>query len=113
MISAALVLILAALLLNPFHFWMPGMAHMALLGCLLIAFAVLSVYLLQEQARDEREAMHRMRAGRTAFFIGSLILVIGIAVESMHGTPNMWLVLALAGMIVGKVGARFYSDWKQ
>lgn len=111
-ISAVAVLILAILLLNPFHFWMPGMAQMAMLGCLLIAFAVLSVYLLQENGGDEREAAHRMLAGRVAFFIGSLILVIGIAVESMHGTPNMWLVLSLAGMILGKAATRFYSDWK-
>ncbi len=111
-ISAVAVLVLAILLLNPFHFWMPGMAQMAMLGCLLIAFAVLSVYLLQENGGDEREAAHRMLAGRVAFFIGSLILVIGIAVESMHGTPNMWLVLSLAGMILGKAAARFYSDWK-
>lgn len=111
-VSTVAVLILAVLLLNPFHFWMPGMAQMAVLGCLLVAFAVLSVYLLQEQAGDEREAAHRMLAGRVAFFIGSLLLVIGIAVESVHGTPNMWLVLALAGMILGKVAARFYSDWK-
>ena len=111
-VSATLVLILAALLLNPFHFWMPGMAQMAMLGCLLVAFAVLSIYLLQEHAGDEREATHRMLAGRIAFFIGSLVLVIGIAVESMHGTPNTWLVLALAGMILGKIVARFYSDWR-
>ncbi len=111
-VSAVLVLILSALLLNPFHFWMPGMAQMAMLGCLLVAFAVLSVYLLQEHAGDERDVTHRMLAGRVAFFIGSLVLVIGIAVESMHGTPNTWLVLALAGMILGKVFARFYSDWR-
>ncbi|MEK7201037.1 MAG: hypothetical protein AAB737_00145 [Patescibacteria group bacterium] len=110
-VSAVLVLILSVLLLNPFHFWMPGMAQMATLGCLLVAFAVLSIYLLQEHAGDEREVTHRMLAGRIAFFIGSLVLVVGIAVESMHGTPNMWLVLSLAGMILGKVVARFYSDW--
>lgn len=112
LVSAVLVLVLSVLLLNPFHFWMPGMAQLATLGCLLVAFAVLSVYLLQENARDEREAAHRMLAGRVAFFIGSLILVIGIAVESVHRTPNMWLVLSLAGMILGKVVARCYSDWK-
>lgn len=110
--SAVLVLILSALLLNPFHLWMPGMAQMAMLGCLLVAFAVLSIYLLQEHAGDEREVAHRMLAGRIAFFTGSLVLVIGIAVESIHGTPNTWLVLALAGMIIGKVFARFYSDWR-
>lgn len=111
-ISALTVLILAILLLNPFHFWMPDMAHMAMLGCLLVAFAVLSIYLLQEKGGDERETAHRMLAGRTAFFIGSLVLVIGIAVESSHGTPNIWLVLSLVGMILGKVGARLYSNWK-
>ncbi len=110
-VSTVLVLVFSALLLNPFHFWMPGMTQLAVLGCLLVAFAVLSVYLLQENGGDEREAAHRMRAGRVAFFIGSLILVMGIAVESAQGTPNMWLVLSLAGMILGKVVARFYSDW--
>ena len=112
LVSAVLVLVLSVLLLNPFHIWMPGMTQMTVLGCLLVAFAVLSVYLLQENGGDEREATHRMLAGRVAFFIGSLILVIGIAVESVHGTPNMWLVLSLAGMILGKVVARCYSDWK-
>lgn len=112
LVSAALVLILATLLLNPFHFWMPGMAQMAMLACLLVAFAVLSAYFLQEQAGDEREIAHRMLAGRVAFFIGSLVLVIGIAAESIHGTPDKWLVLALAGMILGKVCARMYSDWR-
>jgi hypothetical protein len=111
-ISTLGVLILSVLLLNPFHLWMPGMAQMAMLGCLLVAFAVLSVYLLQENGGDEREATHRMLAGRVAFFIGSLVLVIGIAVESTHGTPNIWLVLSLVGMILGKAGARLYSDWK-
>ena len=112
LISAAAVLVLSLLLLNPFHLWMPDMAQIAVLGCLLVAFAVLSVFLLQESARDEREATHRMLAGRVAFFTGSLILVIGIAVEGMHGTPNLWLVFSLAGMILGKVAARFYSDWR-
>lgn len=111
-LSAILVLLLALLLLNPFHLWMPGMTQMALLGCLLVAFAVLSLYLLQEHARDEREASHRMLAGRVAFFVGSLILVVGITVESIYGTPNTWLVLSLAGMILGKIGARFYGEWK-
>lgn len=112
LVSAVLVLVLSMLLLNPFHIWMPGMTQMTVLGCLLVAFAVLSVYLLQENGGDEREATHRMLAGRVAFFIGSLVLVIGIALESMHGTPDIWLVLALAGMILGKVLARCYSDWK-
>jgi len=112
LVSAALVLVLATFLLNPFHFWMPDMAQMAALGCLLVAFAVLSIYLFQERAGDEREVAHRMLAGRIAFFAGSLVLVVGITIESMHGTPNVWLVLSLAGMILGKVAARLYSDWK-
>ncbi len=111
-VSAVLVVVLATLLLNPFHFWMPGMTQMTMLGCLLVAFAVLSIYLLQENAQDEREDSHRMLAGRVAFFVGSLVLVIGIAFESVYGTPDIWLVLALAGMILGKVLARMYSEWK-
>lgn len=111
-LSTVLVLLFSVLLLNPFHIWMPGMSQMAVLGCLLVAFAVLSVYLLQENGGDEREASHRMLAGRVAFFTGSLVLVVGIAAESMYGTPNMWLVLALAGMILGKVVARFYTEWR-
>ena len=112
LLSASILLGISVFLLNPLHFWMPDMAHLAILGCLLAAFAVLSVFLLQEEATDEREEAHRMLAGRVAFFVGSLVLVIGISIESMHSAPDMWLVLALAGMVIAKIAARLYSSWR-
>jgi hypothetical protein len=67
-IIISLVLVaLAILLLDKFHYWMPGMTGMAVLGLLFVVFTTFAIFVLREKAHDERELSHRMVAGRTAF----------------------------------------------
>ena len=110
-ISAAIVIALGILILNPMHFWMPTMMHMAVLAAAVIAFGAFSVFVLRERGGDEREEMHRMFSGRTGFLVGGGVLLAGIVAESMSETLDPWLVGALLAMILAKLGAHIYSSW--
>ena len=107
----ALVLVtLLALIWNPMHFWMPNMAHMSVLGLLLICFVAYAAFILREKAEDERDILHRMFAARAGFFTGTTILTIGVFLDALDGTADKWLVLTLVAMIIAKLATRLYAD---
>lgn len=106
----AVLIILAVLLVNPFHFWMPDMMVMAMLATLLVLFGIFASFILKEKVFDERDAVNRSLAGRNAFIAGSGILMLGIVVEGYTHSVDPWLVVALIVMIVIKIGTRFWRD---
>lgn len=108
-ISALVFSGIALLLLNPFGLWMPTMMHMSLLAIGVVAFGVFALLILREGQGDEREDLHRMRAGRVAFLTGSSILLVATIVQSFAHAVDPWIVAALLGMVVAKVGARVWS----
>lgn len=108
-VSLALVA-LAILLLNPFHFWMPDMMVMTMLALTFVAFAALAVFVLRESAADEREETHKMLSGRFAFLAGSALLTLGLIIQSFSHRVDVWLVVALAGMVIAKIATRIYGD---
>lgn len=110
-IAAAILIVLLVLLVNPYHIWMPSMAHMMGLTALLLVFAFFASIVLREQAHDEREGLHRMYAGRSAFLVGSFLLIVGISYQSLTHTFDPWLPAVLVAMIVVKIGTRLYADW--
>lgn len=89
---------------------MPEAAHMTLLALLVASFGCLAVFILRERASDEREAMHRMHAGRIAFLVGAGVAIIGIVVQSTRGIVDPWLVGTLVAMSAAKVVAHYYED---
>ena len=107
---ATATLVLAALVLNPFGFWMPTMLAMTLLALLFVIFCIFAVLVLREKATDERDEQHRSFAGRVAFLVGASLLMLGILVSDLNHSLDPWLVIALIGMIIAKIGARMYSD---
>ncbi|MDB5265587.1 MAG: hypothetical protein JWM39_300 [Parcubacteria group bacterium] len=113
LLCAFVIIALVLLLLNPLHMWMPDMVHMTVEVSLLAVFGIFAAFVLGEQGGDEREQAHRMFSGRTAFLSGALILVAGIAYEGYRGSVDPWLVLALAIMLVMKILAHSYSDWRR
>lgn len=108
--TALVLLVLAVIVLNPMHLWMPTMVVMLLLAALFAAFCAFALFVLREGAVDEREAQHRASAGRAAFLIGAAILVCGIVAQELVGALDPWLVFGLVGMVVGKFAARVYSE---
>ena len=109
LISFVLVL-LAILLLNPFHFWMPNMMHMVMLAFILVIFALFAIFVLREKVQDERDSVHRMLSGRVAFLTGSALLTIGIVAQSLEDAVDVWLVVVLVAMVLSKLVTRIYSD---
>ncbi len=108
-ITIALVLI-AILLLNPFHFWMPDMMVMAMLVSALVLFGIFASFILREKSFDEREDQHKTLAGRNAFLAGSGVLMMGIVVQGYTHVVDPWLVVALIFMIIVKIATRIWSD---
>lgn len=110
-ISSALIILLV-LFLNPFEFWMPdAMVIMMILG-LIVIFSFFSVYVWKENAKDERENLHSMIAGKSAFLIGAGVLVLGIIVKSLRHEIDFWLILTLVAMILAKIGGIIYGRIK-
>lgn len=104
------LIVIAVLLLNPFHFWMPDMMVVCLLAVALGLFGVFASFILRESTVDERDSQHRTFAGRNAFLAGSGVLTLGIVVQGYAHSVDPWLVVALIVMIVVKIGTRMWSD---
>lgn len=109
-VVTAVMIALAVLLLNPFHFWMPDMVVLCMLAFALALFGLFASFILREESVDEREDQHKALAGRNAFLVGSGILMLGIVVEGYTHAVDPWLVIALIGMVMVKLATRYWSD---
>lgn len=98
-----LLVVLLALLINPFSWWMPDMMLMTMIAALAALFAFVISFVWRERPRDERETAHVMLAGRYAFMSGTLLLVIGIVVQSWQHQLDAWLPITLGVMVMAKV----------
>lgn len=108
-ICAGVFIVASFFLANPIGMWMPDDVHMLTLAGVVIAAGFFAAFVLSEGRGDEREDSHRAFAGRSAFFAGSLVLVIAITVQTLNHSLDPWLLVALAAMITAKVAARLYA----
>ncbi len=109
-IAAAILLALLATISDPFMLWMPpkaGMAALVFIAVLMSAWVGLVMY---ESVTDEREALHRMRAGHAAYVSGIVVLTVALVSQGVSHSIDPWVAGALAAMIVAKLGIRLYSD---
>lgn len=104
------LIVLAILLLNPFHFWMPDMMVVVMLAVTLGLFGVFASFILRERMTDERDGLHRTLAGRNAFLAGSGVLTLAIVVQGYTHSVDPWLVITLITMIIVKIMTRMWSD---
>ncbi len=110
-VGTAVILVVALILLtDPFMYWMPGMLGMAVLLAASVLLCVWAGLVMLEDAQDEREAIHRMNAGRVAYLSGLTILTVALIVEGLQHTIDPWIAAALAVMVISKVLARLYAD---
>ncbi len=107
---ALLLIVLLLFILNPFHFWMPPMLATMILVAVLVLFAFYASFVLSERAFDEREAVHRLQAGRSAYLLGSVVLMAGIIIQAFQHHLDGWLIGALVVMLVSKIVTRAYTD---
>jgi hypothetical protein len=90
---------------------MPKNTDMMLVLGLIVSFLVFAA-VWKETAADERENLHRLNAGRASFLIGSVVLVIGIAIQALDHNVDPWLVYALIAMVASKLASRIISQWR-
>jgi len=109
-VVSVLLILLAILLLNPFHFWMPDMMVVGVLVFALLLFGLFAGLIMKEDTFDERDSVNRSLAGRNAFLSGLAILMLGIMVEGYSHSIDSWLVVALVVMIVTKMATRIWID---
>lgn len=109
LITSTLIVVILILFVNPFMILMPStVLYMALAG-LIILVAIFVGLVWREHTNDEREELHRFVASRFAYIVGIVILTIGVALESLGHTPNVWLVSALGAMVLAKLVGHLYS----
>lgn len=108
-LAIALVVVLV-LLTDPFMYWMPPMAAMGALLCAAVLLLVWAGFVMYEGAADEREAMHRMNAGRVAYLSGVAVLTIGLIAEGLAHHSDPWIGGTLAVMVISKLVARLYFE---
>ena len=107
---AGLLGICLMLLSDPFMVWMPMGAQMAALLGAAVLLAVWTGFVMYERAPDERDAIHRMNAGRMAYLSGIVLLTIALVTQGLAHHIDPWVSLTLATMVAVKILARFYSD---
>lgn len=91
-------------------FWMPTEMHMIMLAAMVVVFIVFATFIWKEKSADEREQVHKAVAGRWAYLIGSVILVIGIITQTLAHALDPWLVIALVSMVVAKLAGFIYTE---
>ena len=112
-VTVALVLIaLLFLFLSPIDLLMPMTTGAMSVLLVSVVFLVFSALVFREQAKDERENVLKMNAGRISFLAGSIIAVIGILFQSSTHDVDPWLVYTLIGMVLVKTITRVYYSLK-
>lgn len=109
-ISGVLVVGLLVLFLNPFMFWMPSLLQYCALALVLAGFGLFGGVIWREQARDEREEFHAMRASRTAYLAGLLVLIIGAVYQALTNMIDVWIFATIAVMVAVKLAARIHGE---
>ncbi|MFT5180000.1 MAG: putative membrane protein [Candidatus Paceibacteria bacterium] len=102
LISIGLVLILI-FLMDPFSIYYSNMMLTSTITVLILLFVFFSIFVWKDVPKDEREEIHQSRAGRVAFLSGTIVMLVGIITQSTTHNIDVWLVLALVAMILGKL----------
>lgn len=112
-VQTALVLIFLALLVllsDPFMLFMPPAATMTALALSVVILCAWAGFVAYEKANDEREILHRMHAGRTAYLAGLAMLTLALLVQGLSHDIDPWIAAALGVMVVAKFIGRIYFE---
>jgi hypothetical protein len=91
-------------------FWMPMMGEMIALLVVVVLLIIWGGYVMQEDARDEREVTLKMRSGRLAYLSGLGFLTLALIMQGLAHTIDPWIAGALAVMVGVKLLARLYLE---
>ena len=111
-IFSLLLIILLLFFIEPFGLFMTPPVAMMILTILIVIFGIFASLVWREKARDEREHLHKMIAGRFGYLAGASVLMIGIVIQTLNHELDSWLIIALIAMILGKIVGLLYGQNK-
>lgn len=104
--------IIALLAIAPKTFIMPTSVQMLTLAVVLGLISTFLVLLWREQPDDEREMQNQALASRSAYIIGSLVLIGALIIQSLDHDLDPAIPIALLSMIATKVFVQRSRDGK-
>ncbi len=103
---------IALLAIAPKTFVMPSSLQMLILACVLGLIATFLVLLWREQPGDEREMHNQAIASRSAYIVGSLVLIVALVIQSLRHELDGFIPIALLAMIATKIIVQRSKDGK-
>ncbi|MBP6962598.1 hypothetical protein KBB49_03620 [Candidatus Saccharibacteria bacterium] len=94
---------IAMLAIAPKTFVMPSSLQMLILAIVLGLISTFLVLLWREQPEDEREMQNQALASRSAYFVGALVLIGALIIQSFEHRIDPAIPIALLAMIATKV----------
>ncbi len=104
--------VIALLAILPKAFVMPSSLQMLILAAVLALIATFLVIFWREQPDDEREMYNQALASRSAYTVGSLVLIIALIVQSIDHSLDPAIPIALLAMIATKIIVQRTKDGK-
>lgn len=113
--SVVTILALASLILvtNPFMSLMPTPTQMAVLVIVSVLLSISIAFIFTEHAVDEREVLHRFEASRVGYALGLTTLMLALLIQGFLHAIDIWIIIAIAIMLLAKVLVRFYDTAKR
>lgn len=102
--------VMSLLAVAPKTFVMPTSLQMLLLACVLGLIATFMVLLWRERPEDEREIQNQATASRSAYFVGSVVLIVALLVQSFQHNLDPAIPIALLAMIATKILVQRVKD---
>jgi cobalamin synthase len=103
---------IALLAITPKTFIMPSSVQMLVLAAVLGLIATFLVLFWREQPDDEREMQNQALASRSAYIVGSLVLITALIIQSLHHNLDSAIPIALLAMIATKIIVQRTRDGK-
>lgn len=104
--------VIALLAIAPKTIVMPSGVQMLILAIVLGLIATFLVFLWREQPEDEREMQNQALASRSAYIVGSLVLICALVIQSLHHSLDPAIPIAILAMIATKIIVQRARDGK-
>lgn len=102
-ILAIILITLTLALTDPIDLIMPTPIQMTLMAIIALTFIAFAGLIYREKPKDEREAFLLNYSSRSAFLVGSSLLIIAIFTQLYSHSLDNWLVWILSAMILTKI----------
>jgi cobalamin synthase len=101
---------IAIVAVAPEAFVMPSSLQMLILATVLGLIATFLVLFWREQPNDEREMQNQALASRSAYTVGSLVLIVALVIQSVQHSLDPAVPIALLAMIATKIIVQRIKD---